>query len=331
MRLEIPDASDLRRDITQTAHGLSVGDVVRLDGTDYAKAQADSEANAEAVGIVIAVANSNNFTVQTGGFVSGLSSLAAGTVYYLDDDTAGLLTATEPTDTGDVSKPLLIAATTTSGWLFDMRGALISASNSVFLYGVGPPGDVGAVGSIYLDTASGAFYGPRADSVDTFGLLTDASAQGDVTNNYEQATKYTMPDTGSVTKLSIWLTGGGATGSGSQPIKGVIYSDGGTDPDALLGVTQEVLVPFTAPTAVVDFLFTTPVVLTPADYFLGFIADTPQAARFRNDNSGARRYSADTYSDGPRNPWAVEGGDAHEIHVYATYTVIDWPLIGVLS
>lgn len=77
------------------------------------------------VGIVSAVADANNFTVQTSGRITGLSGLTPGTVFYLDDDTPGLLTATEPSDAGDVSKPLLIADTNTSGWIFNMRGASI--------------------------------------------------------------------------------------------------------------------------------------------------------------------------------------------------------------
>lgn len=114
-------------DIAQAGHGLAVGDVVRLDGTDYIKAQANSEANAEAVGIVSEVADVDNFTLCVGGYISTLSGLTAGSVYYLDDDTAGLLTLTEPPDVGDVSKPLLIADTTTSGWIFNMRGFINSS------------------------------------------------------------------------------------------------------------------------------------------------------------------------------------------------------------
>ena len=116
--------------IHQVGHGLSVGNVIRLSGTSYVKAQADTEANAEAVGIVSAVAGADDFTFCVGGHITTLSGLTAGSVYYLDDDTAGLLTLTEPPDTGDVSKPLLIADTTTSGWIFNMRGFINSAGGS---------------------------------------------------------------------------------------------------------------------------------------------------------------------------------------------------------
>ncbi len=117
-------------DVNQTAHGLVAGDVVRLSGTDYIKAQADTEANAEVVGIVLSVFDADNFTVQAGGYTDGLSGLTAGVVYYLSEATAGLLTTTEPTGVGEVSKPVLISSTTTSGWLFNMRGFIIAAASS---------------------------------------------------------------------------------------------------------------------------------------------------------------------------------------------------------
>lgn len=120
----------LQKSISQTTHGLSVGNVVRLSGTNYVKAQADSDANAEVAGIVAAVADANTFTLHYGGRITGLSGLTAGTVYFLDDDTAGLLTATEPTDAGDISKPVLIADSTTTGLFFNMRGAVVAAALS---------------------------------------------------------------------------------------------------------------------------------------------------------------------------------------------------------
>lgn len=108
-------------DITQASHGFAVGDVVRHNGTIYVKAQADSAANAEVVGIVSAV-DGNDFTLIVGGRIDTLSGLTAGTVYFLSDATAGLLTATEPTDTDHISKPLLIATSTTAGFFYNMRG-----------------------------------------------------------------------------------------------------------------------------------------------------------------------------------------------------------------
>ena len=103
--------------------------VLTLTGADtYAKAKADSAANAEVVGIVSAVADANNFTLQSGGRIATLSGLTANTVYFLDPSTAGALTATEPTTAGQVSKPLLITSSTTAGYIFIMRGLVVGTA-----------------------------------------------------------------------------------------------------------------------------------------------------------------------------------------------------------
>lgn len=120
-------ADAVTKSITQAAHGLAVGDWVRLSSGDYVEAQASSAANAEVVGVVSAVADVNNFTLQVAGRVTGLSGLTAGAVYYLDASTAGAITATEPSGS-NVSKPVLIADSTTSGWVLQMRGTLSQAS-----------------------------------------------------------------------------------------------------------------------------------------------------------------------------------------------------------
>jgi hypothetical protein len=108
--------------ITQTAHGLAVGNVVRFNGTNYVKAQADSAVNAEVVGIVSAVANANTFTLLLSGDISGLSGLSAGSTYFLSPSVAGGLTTTDPTTIGQISKPLLIADTSATGYFNNWRG-----------------------------------------------------------------------------------------------------------------------------------------------------------------------------------------------------------------
>ena len=118
----------ITRSVTQSSHGFSVGDVLYLNGSTYTKAKADAVATAEVVGIVSAVANSNTFSLSSLGYITGLSGLTAGTVYFLSASTAGALTATEPTTSGHVSKPLLIADSTTSGYFFNMRGVVISTA-----------------------------------------------------------------------------------------------------------------------------------------------------------------------------------------------------------
>jgi hypothetical protein len=145
--------------VTQAAHGLAVGNIVRLSGASYVKAQADTAANAEVVGIVSAVADANNFTVTMSGRVTGLSGLTAGMVYFLDASTAGSLTATEPNLNGQISKPLLVADAATSGYFYNFRGMVIG-------------GGILAPTMQVLTAASGTYTTPvgcRAISVEVYG------------------------------------------------------------------------------------------------------------------------------------------------------------------
>jgi hypothetical protein len=118
-----------RTTITQTAHGFIVGNVLRTNGTSiFAKAQADTAANAEVIGMVLQVIDANTFVMITGGVCTGLSGLVANTVYFLSEATAGLLTSAEPTPNGTrVSKPILIATSATEGVFVNQRGFIKSA------------------------------------------------------------------------------------------------------------------------------------------------------------------------------------------------------------
>lgn len=116
-------------DVNQVAHGFAVQDVVYLNSTTWTKANANATATAEAVGVVSAVAGVDDFSVTMNGYVPGLSGLTAGSVYYVSDVTAGLLTTTAPTAVGSVVKPMLVAVTTTSGIVVNYRGNEITSSS----------------------------------------------------------------------------------------------------------------------------------------------------------------------------------------------------------
>jgi hypothetical protein len=162
----------LQDDITQTSHGFAVQDIVRFNGTSWVKAKADTTQDAEVVGIVSAVADANHFTIVYEGYVSGLSGLTAGTTYFLSDATAGLLTSTEPSSIGSISKPLLIATTTTAGYFFNWRGIVVGgtggqgASVEVIFDGQGSPPSTGLKGFIDI---------PFACTITKWRLMADVS------------------------------------------------------------------------------------------------------------------------------------------------------------
>lgn len=104
------------RYVQQVAHGFVAGDIVRLSGSTYVKAQADSVANAAVVGVVTDTDTDEFDLMHQPGHVTGLSGLSAGTVYYLSAATAGAMTSTAPTGSGTVARPVFVADSTTSGY-----------------------------------------------------------------------------------------------------------------------------------------------------------------------------------------------------------------------
>lgn len=119
--------------ITQSSHGFSVGDVIRVNGPGiFAKAQANNAYNAEAAGIVTEVLSLSSFVyTQYGLTTSGVPSVSAGSVLFLSDTTPGLITVNEPTAVGYVSKPMAIVIESGSKMsVLNMRGLVIGSSST---------------------------------------------------------------------------------------------------------------------------------------------------------------------------------------------------------
>ena len=104
-------------EVTQSSHGLSVGDVIYNNGTNYVKARANATGTL-GIFVVSAVTDSNTFTATFSGKIT-LSSLTAGQYYFVSTTTAGEYVSTEPT-TG-YSNPILFALTTTAAVVLPYR------------------------------------------------------------------------------------------------------------------------------------------------------------------------------------------------------------------
>ena len=104
-------------EVTQSSHGLSVGDVIYNNGTNYIKARANATGTL-GIFVVSAVTDSNTFTATFSGKIT-LSSLTAGQYYFVSTTTAGEYVSTEPT-TG-YSNPILFALTTTAAVVLPYR------------------------------------------------------------------------------------------------------------------------------------------------------------------------------------------------------------------
>ncbi len=128
------------KEVTQTAHGLSVGNVVYFNGTNYVKAKAvltyAGDRQSDVIGVVSAVASANAFTITLDGIVSGLSGLTAGTIYYLSPTTSGLLASTPPVTDSTVVRPVLYAISATTGELQIGRGRVNAVSRTYSRMGI---------------------------------------------------------------------------------------------------------------------------------------------------------------------------------------------------
>ena len=90
--------------------------------------------------------------------------------------------------------------------------------------------------------------------------------------NKKYVTKFDLPQSGSVTKLSGYVKGGALSSSENQKIRGIIYSNNNNTPNQLLGITNELFIPLGLTPGWADMNFETPVFLVAGSYWLGFIS-----------------------------------------------------------
>ena len=134
------DNSKIRPQITQTAHGFVAADLgsplYLTAGGVYTKAKADAANTAEVIGLLLSIESVNAITLSLFGdvtvntAVSG-GALVVGSNYYVSAATAGLITATEPSVIGEVSKPIGVAKSTTVLEFINMRGVVVGGTNAL--------------------------------------------------------------------------------------------------------------------------------------------------------------------------------------------------------
>lgn len=117
---------NVTRRITKTGHGFTVGNVVGWSGGTYNKAIADGNYGGEILGIVSTVVNSNTFDLTQSGYISGQTGLSPNTTYYVSDTIYGGKSAVAPTTTGYIVRPILVANTSSTGWVLPYQGYTIT-------------------------------------------------------------------------------------------------------------------------------------------------------------------------------------------------------------
>lgn len=133
--------------VEQPNHMLAPGNWVRINNAGlFVTALSTTDEFAEVEGVVKdldPLDPLNKFRLQVLGYVGPgtFTGLTAGTVYFLDRVTPGLMTPTENLENGEVSLPLFIAYTDDSGYIRQFRGIVNNGQIEVFSGGGGGDGE----------------------------------------------------------------------------------------------------------------------------------------------------------------------------------------------
>jgi len=154
----------------------------------------------------------------------------------------------------------------------------------------------------------------------TFGNCTEQPSWGYSSEwgGYKGAMKFTLSEAGYVSKLSAYL-GGGYT-AGTQYIKGIIYADNAGSPGDLIAVTPEESFGSSEPTQWYEFIFSSLVYLPAGDYWLGLHWGGDNTMGWNLVGAGVVKYNADTYADGPTDPFGSTSDTVYMYTICATYT-----------
>ena len=152
--------NELQKLVNQTAHGFTVGEVLRFNGANYVGAQANSVTNSQVVGMVSAVSDVNSFFISQAGYLNNIPGgvgLVAGTRFYLSPTTPGAITSTAPTADTQIILPIFDADSTTTGYFFNDIGVLINAGGGgLFTWSVATINTSMGINKGYIINGAGA-------------------------------------------------------------------------------------------------------------------------------------------------------------------------------
>jgi len=178
-------------------------------------------------------------------------------------------------------------------------------------------------GSSAATSAQTAAVASSGTATGTFGKTTVGASSTYASPDYKIVSTFALGESATVQKLTASVLGSGT--SGTQVLKGLIYSDSGGAPGVLQAVSQEVSISFNSPKKWVDLVFPSPVVLSPGTYWLGLHAGTVTGTAlvyysFDTTTAFEQRTAFDTYSDGASTSFAAPTTRQRSMSIYATYS-----------
>jgi len=149
-----------------------------------------------------------------------------------------------------------------------------------------------------------------------FGGTSGSSGPLNIQADHKAASKFTLDRDKAVTSIGVR----GSADTATCRLKAVIYEDDAGAPGDLLGTSQEITV--TPGYDAYHYLpFVTPVDLTAGDYWLGIIVgDNTFLCRYASGDTDQCATNADTYSDGPADPFGPDP-------TYYDYALRIWALL----
>lgn len=153
---------------------------------------------------------------------------------------------------------------------------------------------------------------------------TDNGASTTVASADRKTVSQATPSTsGIVTSLTARLNTNNA--AGATVFRGVIYADNAGAPGALLAVGDEVAINGTTETAYTsDFSGANQIsIVGSTPYWIGVIIQDPGSVSWvisRDNTSSMAQVNADTYSDGPTDPFGTPTAQNGPIDVFVTYS-----------
>jgi microcystin-dependent protein len=207
-----------------TADVFAVGDVIRYDpATDkYLRAQADTETNANFIGVIESINATDMVVVYSGeislpdSVMSNVAGYTGAQVFYLSDAQEGKLTTTSPSNPGSVIKPVIITTGTVQdssptlgtvdGIVVNSIGSKISGDSTVDLSDIQPVGSIlafaGKTGNIPTgwEICDGGYLSVSTYS-DLYAALNSGSIYGFIQNG--TLTKVANSGSGSLTNDNL--------------------------------------------------------------------------------------------------------------------------------
>ena len=141
--------------VTQS-NSFSAGQAIYFNGTIWVLAQANAAGTLGVALVSSSGLSGSAFIAVFMGQVTGLSGLTSGQYYFVSDATPGALTTTEPTNTSSYSNPIVLALSTTMGFVLPFRpNSIVKQQTRV----VAKTANYNAVAGdiIFCDTSAGGF------------------------------------------------------------------------------------------------------------------------------------------------------------------------------